>query len=724
MALFQHRMFRSAVGAALTALCGLTLWSAHFGVGWVNASYDCLFRFIERNPEQPRSAKGDGANRSLVKSARRVVIIKMDNESYAACGQTRPIWDRGIHAQLLNRLAQDRPALVIFDVFFRNPREASTDQELAEAMQRLPKIALMARTAGASESHVDGGTPDLDSIHPVLPMELFLKAVGSNWGVTLVAANPDDFVVRQHWPFPLPGPELCPSLPRVAVQLLGVPFSVDPPKRWLRYYGENGAWDQMSYTLATNKPPNYFTDKIVFIGNEPENSLPRVTNPRRQNASDADGSSDPNEDKFNTPYTSWTGKAVGGVEILATELLNLLNEDWLERPPWWLELTGLLIMGILLGGGVCRVRPGSAMMIAGGSAVLVGLGAIWLTQSTRYWFPWLVVAGAQAPCAAAWALLSARFMSKDPAISASPAIESAAQDEKQLDISPALRQPDAPDYEIFDPPFGEGAFGKVWLARNAIGQWQALKAVYASKFGSRTKPYDREFNGIRRYKPISDKHPGLLRVDFVSKKKREGYFYYVMELGDGVDPGWREQPAKYKPRDLARVLTLSSNGRLPMPECVRIGIALADALQFLHDQSLTHGDVKPQNIIFINGQPKLADVGLVGDVVPADQKHTWEGTPGYMPPPPEPPGTPVADVYALGMVLYVMFTGRDAQSFPALKTTLMESANPAEFMRLNSVILQACHPEPTIRFASAGDLANALREVQRALEQEVSAGQA
>ena len=113
--------------------------------------------------------------------------------------------------------------------------------------------------------------------------------------------------------------------------------------------------------------------------------------------------------------------------------------------------------------------------------------------------------------------------------------------------------PDTPDYELFDPPFGEGAYGKVWLARNAIGQWQALKAVYLAKFNQSAEPYDREFRGIKRYKPVSDKHPGLLRVDFVSRKKRDGYFYYVMELGDARAPGWEENPAAYKPRDLASV---------------------------------------------------------------------------------------------------------------------------------------------------------------------------
>ena len=44
---------------------------------------------------------------------------------------------------------------------------------------------------------------------------------------------------------------------------------------------------------------------------------------------------------------------------------------------------------------------------------------------------------------------------------------------------------------------------------------------------------------------------------------------------------------------------------------MRIGFALADALDFLHRQGLTHRDIKPQNIIFVNDTPKLADVALL-----------------------------------------------------------------------------------------------------------------
>jgi len=135
---------------------------------------------------------------------------------------------------------------------------------------------------------------------------------------------------------------------------------------------------------------------------------------------------------------------------------------------------------------------------------------------------------------------------------------------------------------------------------------------------------------------------------------------------------------------------------------------------------LTHRDIKPQNILFVNGQPKLADVGLIAEIRPPDREGTWVGTPGYMPPPPESPGTPQADIYALGMVLYVLGTGHNPAFFPEISTTLVDSTGLADFFPLNAVILKACHPDRAQRYGSSAEMYRALQDAQKALERDTT----
>jgi WD40 repeat protein len=135
---------------------------------------------------------------------------------------------------------------------------------------------------------------------------------------------------------------------------------------------------------------------------------------------------------------------------------------------------------------------------------------------------------------------------------------------------------------------------------------------------------------------------------------------------------------------------------MPVPECIEIGIGLTTALAHLHKHGLVHRDVKPSNVIFIDGVPKLADIGLVTDF---DATVSCVGTEGFLPP--EGPGTPRGDLYALGKVLYEVSTGKDRQDYPEPPTLLGEFADRQELLELGEIIKRACAANPFERYANA-----------------------
>lgn len=257
---------------------------------------------------------------------------------------------------------------------------------------------------------------------------------------------------------------------------------------------------------------------------------------------------------------------------------------------------------------------------------------------------------------------------------------------------------------------GKGSYGEVWLARNVMGTLRAVKIVYRRAFDS-DRPYEREFAGIRRFEPVSRTHPSQLQVLHVGRDDAAGYFYYVMELADDSSAECKVQSAEskspssvlndesYAPRTLRS--ELEQQGALPYGECLAIGTALATALDHLHRHGLVHRDIKPSNIIFVNGLPKLADIGLVTHV---EATASFVGTEGFVPP--EGPGTPQADIYSLGKVIYEMATGRDRQEYPELPTNLISrsEAERAGLEELNDVVVRACEAEPRRRYGAAADL--------------------
>lgn len=290
-----------------------------------------------------------------------------------------------------------------------------------------------------------------------------------------------------------------------------------------------------------------------------------------------------------------------------------------------------------------------------------------------------------------------------------------------------------PDYELLRR-VGVGAYGEIWLARStATGVMRAAKLVWRHSFDD-DRPFQREFDGIQRFEGISRGHPSQLALFHIGRNDAAGYFYYVMELADAVggpraEPGTPEheptvpeadfrapgfRPASdLGPRDLDLYVphTLRADlarGRLSAARVLEISLALTEALGHLHVHGLVHRDVKPSNVIFVDGRPKLADIGLVTG---ASDRCSIVGTEGYLPP--EGPGTPQADIFSLGKVLYEITTGQDRRQFPCLSPNVRDWPDARLVFELNEIILKACAGDARQRYQSAEEMRGELARLQR-----------
>ncbi len=267
--------------------------------------------------------------------------------------------------------------------------------------------------------------------------------------------------------------------------------------------------------------------------------------------------------------------------------------------------------------------------------------------------------------------------------------------------------PAIPDHEVLRK-IGGGAYGEVWLARGVTGALRAVKVVWREDFED-ARGFEREFEGILKFEPMSRDHPALVNILHVGRSPDGvSFYYYVMELGDDVTTGQDINPIEYEPRTLRADSQQASGVQWSTSDCIDVGLRLAEALDHLHERGLAHRDVKPSNVIFVNGRAKLADIGLVA----TRGQRTFVGTEGFVPP--EGPGSSQADVYSLGKVLYEIATGKDRMSFPELPEVMPTGADRKRWLELNRIICDICEPRISKRkISSAADLADALRRLQR-----------
>jgi serine/threonine protein kinase len=105
---------------------------------------------------------------------------------------------------------------------------------------------------------------------------------------------------------------------------------------------------------------------------------------------------------------------------------------------------------------------------------------------------------------------------------------------------PARDVPSIPDFQLLRR-IGHGSYGEVWLARNILGTYRAVKIVERKAFQDE-EAFEREFSGLQQFRPVSREHEGFVAILHVARNRAEGFSHYVMELADSDSNGGGIEP--------------------------------------------------------------------------------------------------------------------------------------------------------------------------------------
>ncbi|HEX4684905.1 MAG TPA: serine/threonine-protein kinase, partial [Gemmatimonadaceae bacterium] len=262
---------------------------------------------------------------------------------------------------------------------------------------------------------------------------------------------------------------------------------------------------------------------------------------------------------------------------------------------------------------------------------------------------------------------------------------------------------------VLDAPIGEGATSTVWSAHrtdasDTPGERVAVKLLDLSRTGSKLEErFRREEQLLRRLV-----HPGIARL-LDSGVNADGQLYLVLEYvgGDPIDAFAERQ-------------SLTIRGRVRLLRQVLAAVACA------HANDIVHRDLKPSNILVTaDGTAKVLDFGIskaLDSAARGLRTLTSRGarvlTPDYAAPE-QLRGdavSPATDVYSLGVLLYMMVTGRHptaagVNSFTeAFAATLSRQPAPAGLGALDAILETALRKQAAERYADASAFGAALAE--------------
>lgn len=246
-----------------------------------------------------------------------------------------------------------------------------------------------------------------------------------------------------------------------------------------------------------------------------------------------------------------------------------------------------------------------------------------------------------------------------------------------------------PNYEILRI-LGRGGMGAVYLARQtSLNRLVAIKILPAELDDGENNFTQRFKNEAQAMAQLS--HPGIVAVyDF--GQTTSGLLYIVMEYIDGTDVA----------------LMVERQGRLPSAHAMAITAHVCDALAYAHGKGIIHRDIKPSNIMIgYDGVVKVADFGLAKmsqtEQSGLTQSGMVMGTLHFMAPEVLMLGKAVdqrADIYAVGVMLYQMLTGKLPQGLFEMPSLQVKGLDP----RYDGIVAKALREDRNLRYASAVEL--------------------
>jgi serine/threonine-protein kinase len=233
---------------------------------------------------------------------------------------------------------------------------------------------------------------------------------------------------------------------------------------------------------------------------------------------------------------------------------------------------------------------------------------------------------------------------------------------------------------------GHGGMGEVYKAFDLIlNQTVALKFLAPGHINEAALVRFR--NEVRIARQVS--HPNVCRVYDLGMV--EGLHFLSMEYIDG--------------EDLASLLRRI--GRLPQDKAIEFTRKICAGLSAAHERGVLHRDLKPSNIMIDSrGQVRITDFGLAGLAAEIPLSDLRSGTPAYMSPE-QKAGREVttrSDIYALGLVLHEMFTGKARQDTSSNPSDLVKDLDPT----IERLILRCLEEDPKRRPQTALNVAMAL----------------